>query len=374
MNIIKVISSLSYGGAETQVIALAKELANQGHQLTIITTTNYVPRADQLKNTGVELICFDKRSKLDLKLVWELRRQFSRIRPDIVHAYLFDAELFSRLAGIGLGIPILNSERNDQYELNLNQKIANILTIRLVDGVIANSYAGCQHASGIYHHLKKQSLQVVWNGAELSKIHDALKACEKNYREEWFGDASVKIAVMVAAIKPVKDYRLALKVAEALIQCDPSWRVVFLGDQLVDKGSEYKKEVVRQYEEMKEGEKIRFVGNREDVVEILDQADVSFLTSHHEGFPNTVLESMAVGTPVITTDFSDIKLIAIEEWLVLKNRDPLKFAQVLIRAEKCKEQLSTKSIEWVKKNCSIQESTKNLLNVYTLFSEQKRQS
>jgi len=68
MKIVKIISSLLYGGAETQVIGLSKELVRQGHQVTIITTTKNTQRAHLLNKSGVELISFSKCGKLDIKL------------------------------------------------------------------------------------------------------------------------------------------------------------------------------------------------------------------------------------------------------------------------------------------------------------------
>ena len=48
---------------------------------------------------------------------------------------------------------------------------------------------------------------------------------------------------------------------------------------------------------------VRFLGARRDIPEILRASDVCVLTSDYEGVPNTVLEAMAVGVPVVTTAF-----------------------------------------------------------------------
>jgi glycosyltransferase involved in cell wall biosynthesis len=367
MNIVKVISSLSYGGAETQVINLSKELVRQGHTVTIITTTDYAPRAFQLENTTVALICLKKSYKFDLALIRELRKQFKLIKPDIIHAYLFDAEFFSRLAAIGLKIPLINSERNDEYKLNLNQQIGHSLTQYLVDGVIANSYAGCSHALGKYPNLKKSNCHVVWNGIDSDKAFAKIKKYKLDFKKEVFPEQNVKLAVMVASIKKQKNHEFALMVAEKLITLDKNWRVIFLGDQLVDSKNEYKTEIIDLYKKLTHKGKIVYLGNRDDVIEILHQADVSFLTSHHEGFPNTVLESMAVGTPVVTTCFSDIKRIAIETWLVNENKDVDLFVNSLVRAEKHRGLLSIKSREWVLNHCSLNIASQNLLKVYRSY-------
>jgi glycosyltransferase involved in cell wall biosynthesis len=367
MNIINVISSLTYGGAETQVINLSKELACQGHSVTIITTTNYVPRATELEDTGVNLICLTKNRKFDMALIRELRKQFKRIKPDIIHAYLYDAEFFSRLAAIGLKIPLINSERNDQYKLNTNQKVGHFLTRRLVDAVIANSYSGCQHAIGKYPNVKKSNFHVVWNGINVEKVAVRVSSYQVDIKKELFPTANIKLAVMVASIKHQKNHELALKVADKLISLDDNWRVVFIGDQLADSKDEYKNKIINLYKKLIHKDKITYLGNRNDIVEILEQADVSFLTSHHEGFPNTALESMTVGTPVVTTCFSDIQRIAVEPWLVIKDHNVDSFVNTLIKAEQNRETLSIKSKTWVLAHCSIEVAAQNLLNVYRSY-------
>lgn len=367
MNIVKVISSLSYGGAETQVMNLAKELVRQGHTVTIITTTDHAPREHELENTSVNFICLKKSHKFDLILIKKLRDMFKKIKPDIIHAYLYDAEFFSRLAAIGLNIPLINSERNDGYKLNTNQKLGHLLTRYLVDGIIANSFAGNKHAKGKYPNLPESKFHVVWNGIDGKKVTERIKAYDLDFKQYLFADEKVKLAVMVASIKYQKNHELALKVAEKLITLDESWRVVFVGDQLVDSKNEYKTKIMSLYNNLVHKDKITFIGNRIDIVEILHQANVSFLTSHHEGFPNTALESMAVGTPVITTSFSDIKRIAVEPWLVIEEHNADKFVHALNKAEKHRVTISVKSKEWVIKHCNIDITAQNLLNVYRLY-------
>lgn len=367
MNIIKVISSLTYGGAETQIINLSKELVNQGHSVTIITTNNYAPRAAELDNTDVDLLCLNKRRKLDFTLILELRKQFKKIKPDIIHAYLYDAEFFSRLAAIGLNIPLINSERNDAYKLNTNQKVGHFLTRHLVDAVIANSFAGCAHAKSNYPNIDNSNFHVVWNGIDAEKVAARVKSCKVDIKKQLYPDANVKLAVMVASIKYQKNHELALQVAEELISLDDNWRVVFIGDQLADSKNEYKTKIINLYNQLTNKDKITYLGNRNDIVEILQQSDVSFLTSHHEGFPNTALESMTVGTPVVTTSFSDIKRIAVEPWMVNEEHNADVFAQTLVKAEANREALSHKSKAWVLNNCSITIATQNLLNVYRRY-------
>jgi glycosyltransferase involved in cell wall biosynthesis len=364
MRIMKVISSLQFGGAETQAINLSKALVNQGHQVLLVSLSKNVPRIAELEGTQVEFKVENKKYKVDFSVVSGLRKCIKKWQPDIIHGYLYDAEFYSRAAALGLKTPVINSERNDNYQLNTNQKIGDFLTIGLADGVIANTYAGKSFAAARYRHLAENKLHVVWNGIDINRINQKKLACNVNYREQLFNTNTIKLACMVASIKPQKDYILALEVAKNLIQSSDEWRIVFLGDKVTEKTNKYKAKVENYFNNMDEKVKIKFLGNRADVIEILSQSDVSFLTSHHEGFPNAVLESMAVGTPVITTEFSDINKISPRNWMTITSRDPLDISNAVNKALLERNLLSEESIEWVDKNCSIDIIAQKLSAVY----------
>src|SRR5688572_12406228 len=100
MQILFVISGLGLGGAEKQLVELAKELVRQRHTVAIYTLNRHVPRRAELEGSGVTLVTDQKRIRLDPAVLKRLRATMVRLRPDIVHGFLFDGDLYSRLAAL----------------------------------------------------------------------------------------------------------------------------------------------------------------------------------------------------------------------------------------------------------------------------------
>ena len=136
MRILIVISGLGWGGAERQVVLLSRELVRRGHAVLVYTLNDHVPRRDELAGSGVELVVDQKRWRLDPALLLRLRRAVRRWGADLVHGFLYDGNLYARLAAAGLGVTVLDSERNDAYRLSALQRCGYRLTGALSDGAI----------------------------------------------------------------------------------------------------------------------------------------------------------------------------------------------------------------------------------------------
>lgn len=368
VRIVIVISNLIFGGAETQVIALSAGLTKRGHAVAIYTLNANNPRAEELSGSGVRLVSDQKNWKFDVMVMMRLRRFIKDFKADIVHGFLFDGDFYSRLASVGTRVPVINSERNDNYRLNFNQRIGHWLTHRLADAVVANSYAGAGFARRLFAS-KKNAIHVVWNGLDVYAIDRRTGNCEQNYAEHFFG-RPVKIACLVGAIKPQKDYLLALKIAHCLTKNHSEWRVLFVGDQLGNTG-EYKQTVMQAYEQLALAGRAVFAGLRRDVPEIISQCCVLFSTSLHEGFPNVVLEAMAVGTPVVSALYSDIGHILPMDWQVVPDRSVERFVTAILRADAENKVVRGQQRQWVEAHATVECASARLETIYKLYAIDK---
>ncbi len=375
MRLLLVISDLGFHGAQKQVVELSRGLAARGHEVAIYTLYDDAARAPELEGSGVEFIRDQKRSKLDLAVIRRLRSKIRAMRADIVHGFLFDGDIYARVAAIGTGAKVLNSERSDNYEISRSQRLAHRLTHWRVDGVVANSRSGARFAERLYGY-DPEHMHVVWNGMRIEEL-ERRAATPVDHRAGFFGPGEHKVACMIGHIKPAKDYPLALDTAAALVAMDPAWRVLFIGDSLGHSAdykpgqdsdtSGYKGAAMEQYQRLGIAERVKFAGARSDAPAILAQCDVQLMTSRWEGFPNVVLEGMVLGVPVVSTDYSDIRHILPRESQVVASRSPQDLARAIIGAHADREAIAGEQRRWVHAHASIDIATRELERVYSLY-------
>jgi glycosyltransferase involved in cell wall biosynthesis len=366
MRVLFVVSGLGLGGAERQIVLLARELVECGHAAAIYTLNREIPRADELAGSDIELVVDQKAMRLDLGVIRRLRRHIATWKPDVVHGFLYDGDLYARLGGLGMGVPVLNSERSDNYQLSLLQRLGYRLTAPLADGIVANTHAGAVFAQRL-HRLPAERVHVVWNGIDTREVDRRLSSGARPAHDIWPGQ-NVKRACLVGAIRPEKDYLLALRVARRLVDIDPSWRLICVGDPRPSSGDEYKEQVLAVRERLGLEPYVEFVGHRRDVPEIIGSCDVLLVTSVYEGFPNVVLEAMACGTPVASTNYSDVRRILPMRWQVVESRDQRELADAVLRCRELRSEVAGAQRRWVEEHATVEASTHALLAAYACYA------
>jgi glycosyltransferase involved in cell wall biosynthesis len=150
--------------------------------------------------------------------------------------------------------------------------------------------------------------------------------------------------------------------------------VLFIGDSLKAAGTyragadsdtaDYHAQVASHHARLGLADRIRFAGERKDALAIVKQCDVLFSTSCREGFPNVVLEAMALGVPVASTDYSDIRRILPCAPQVVAERTPDAVARAVLRVHSMREHVVAEQKRWVREHASIEKAAEELERVY----------
>jgi len=365
LRILHVISGLTTGGAERQLIILSRDFVRRGHEVLIYTLNDRVPRLPELKDCGVAVVVDQKRLRLDPLVIARLRRTARSWGADVAHGWLYDGNIYTRIALRGLGIPVINSERSDNYRLSYAQRLGYALTRGWETALVANSHAGLAFASRL-HRVPVDRGHVVWNCIDIAAAELEASAAPALRAALWPG-REVFIACLVGTVTPPKDHLLALDTAAVLRQRDPRWRFLFVGDPSRDPGA-YPRAVRARLRELQLENVCRFTHERTDAIAHIAASDVLFSTSLFEGFPNVVLEAMACGTPVASVEYSDIRRILPLPWQVAPQRSPELLADAIQRAAHERESVAPAQRAWVERHATVERTVTAMEAVYAVYA------
>jgi glycosyltransferase involved in cell wall biosynthesis len=305
ITVVIVISNLEFGGAQRQVVELANRIDRETVTLHIVSLSSYIPLASQLRAPEDRVHIIEKKSKFDISVVPRLARLLRRLRADVVHGYLFDAEIAARLAGFLARTPATGGcERNTNYELKKIQLLAYRMTKNLVDFYVANSVAGARFNCNTLGH-PENIYYVVHNGVDTNRFCPRDKQA---IRSELGIDTDTFVVGMFGSFKPQKNHALLFESFSRLRKSVPNSRMLLVGDELaggMHGSTEYRDEMKRVIVDLELSEYCILCGNRANVESLYPACDVTALPSLFEGTPNVALESMACAVPVVATDVSD---------------------------------------------------------------------
>ncbi len=302
VNVLLLTSSLERGGAERQVVELARSLDASRFRVHVVSLSHDNPLAAQLGEIGERFTVVPKRSRYDVGLIRRVRRYLLEHRIDVVHSFMFDAEMVGRLAGRWAGLPaIICSNRCPHWgRRRFKQWIARATT-GCFDMMIANSHAGFAYERDA-QHVPADKLRVIPNGVDTRRYSPG--RCDALRRTLGI-PVDAFVVGMFAHFRVNKDHETWLRAAQRIKADHPG--AVFISAGAIDgeTPNHYFGRAKRLAAQIGIEGSVRFLAQREDMTDLYRMLDVKVLSSRFEGTPNVVLEAMASGLPVIATDVSD---------------------------------------------------------------------
>jgi glycosyltransferase involved in cell wall biosynthesis len=356
--VVLVIDDLEYGGAQRQVIELANHMDQNRFHVHVCTLSDYVPLCKQLRGSGCRLHMIKKKNKVDFTVVPRLVRLLQTVNADIVHSYLFSADISSRLAGRLAGTKlIIGSERNANYVPKKRHIFAYKLTRNCVDLTIANSQAGAQFNSITYGQ-PICDYRVVYNGVDAERFRPQDK---RELRKALGLPVEKQIIGVFASFKPQKNHTMVLQSFKKLLGHLPDTQLLLVGDQLhgnMMETGDYNSKMEILINELGIRNQCSFLGNRSDVESLYPACDITALSSLFEGTPNVLLESMACGVSVVATNVSDNSYVVKEgeTGFLVELGDVEGMAdrmQTLLDSEPLRQRMGQRAVDWVKNEFSI---------------------
>jgi glycosyltransferase involved in cell wall biosynthesis len=316
--ILLLIRSLNIGGAERQVVSLAKSLSELGIDIHVAVKVAGGPlEADLMAIPNVKFHVLGSPGLLGkISYFFKLRKLIKANGFDAAYGFMPVPNLALLLARtirhrplIAWGIRSSDVDQS-QYDLRvkLTMRLEKMLT-RFADRIITNSQAALDEYRDNGYPTDK--LAHVPNAINVDRFRPQPDE-RATVRKELGIDPETPLIGIFARIHPMKDHGTFLDAARLLLDETPNAKFICAGD--VSEGFDDHNDKIRAKSQALNLENaISWLGPRTDPERLMAACDLTTLTSNSgEGFPNSVAESLACGTPCVPTNVGDGYLIVKE--------------------------------------------------------------
>ena len=290
--ILQIIATLARGGAEKQLVLLATGLPRDEFDVHVCALTRGGPHEEDLRQAGIPVTVIDKPWKYDPTAWWKLRRHIARLRPGLVHTWMFTANAYGRTAAVSAKVPkIVASERCADlwkvwHHLAIDRQLA-----KRTDAIVVNSRGVEQFYKE--HGLPPEKLRLIYNGirpvSPSDVTHDALCG-------ELGLPSGSRLIGAVGRLWHQKRIKDVIWAADLLKVIRKDVHLLIIGDGPLREDLERFRDLCLIEDQ------VHFLGARNDVMRLMPHFDVLWLASGFEGLPNSIMEAMACGVPVVATD------------------------------------------------------------------------
>lgn len=298
MRILQVITSLRTGGAERLVVDLSKQMRLAGNEVEILLFDGTVtPLLEEIEVAGIPVRALSKgwHAMRNPLLFFKLMRELRKNRYDVIHTHNTSCQLLLAFASCFQRLRLVTTEHNTD---NRRRRWRGY---RAVDRWMYGRYRRVicvgeetrqALAAWLAHPDLTNKLTVIPNGIDVSKLAGAIPAEDVSSRQG-------RKILMISAFRPQKDHPTLIRALSILPE---DYRLFLAGGSETDEDRKYQNDCRQLVAELGLGERVRFLGVRSDVPQLLAAADVVVLSTAYEGMSLSLLEAMAAGRPLIASD------------------------------------------------------------------------
>ena len=291
-----VLHIMQVAGAEVLVREIIHQLADRIDPF-VLCLDGIGPLGESLQAENIPVIHLHRRPGRDWGVVGRMADCIRRHRIEILHAHQYTPFFYSALARVRcLGKPrLIFTEHGRHYPDHVSRRrrwMNRLLLRRLATAVNACCHFSARALADV-DGFSLPSVEVIENGIDLRRY--APRADRAALRHSLGLDPARRYVGCVARFHPVKDHAMLLRGFAAVAQARPDVDLLLVGD------GPLRADLQRQAAELGVVDRVRFLGVRSDIPDLLQALDVFALTSVSEAASLTVLEAMASRLPVVVT-------------------------------------------------------------------------
>lgn len=292
MKIICLSSSLDSGGAERVLTVLCNAWSARGDKVTLIPTysgggspfypvsdaVEVIYLADVVGRKGKTLLSYMQRLRA-------LRRLVAERKPDVIVSFMPNVNVAAILACSFMEVPLIICERNDPSSRSpfTFWEICSKLTYRFADMFTVQTESVADKVADLYPGVRR--VRIVPNPLSQEALMFASE-----------GNATRKVLLSMGRLATQKQVDKTVRAFSELASRHMDWDLHIYGD------GPLKNELSALIDALELRGRVFLKGRTTEPWQVMAGADAFVMTSRHEGFPNALLEAMAVGLPCIVFD------------------------------------------------------------------------
>ena len=322
MKILHVITSLNTGGAEKLLTDLLPRLKADGCDVELFVFNGIkTPFYKKLCNAGVKIHSYGSGSVYNPIHIYRLYKLLRQGNFDIIHTHNTSPQLFAAIDSLFCSVTLCTTEHST------SNRRRRWVWYRLVDRwmygrynkIIACSEKTSQNLNNYICSLKDKIITIN-NGIPIEKFINAPEIT--NFRSGL--PRNSRIITMVAGFRWEKDQATLIRSLKVL----PSNFFLFLvGDGV------QRTELEDICKSIGVEDRVKFLGIRSDVPNILHSSDYIAMSSHFEGLSLSSVEGMSVGKPMLASDVLGLREVVCGAGLLFKHAEPNDFAKKILELE-----------------------------------------
>lgn len=304
------------GGGEHMVSRLAAHLDLSKVEAEVICIFGE-PQNNELEKKilehGVPIKYIGKGKGFSSAAIKRLNYELSEFQPDVVHTHL-SACVYCAEWVLTHNVKMLHTVHSmPAFELIMPKKVVMAAMYRCGKAIPVAISHEIQALTQSYYHLKTTP-ELVYNPVDVSRYSQLEKKKRKNFT-----------FVNVGRLYEAKNQILLVKAFEKILEDQSDTDLFILGD------GPLKEELETYLKEHKLTQHIFMEGNVENVEQYLAEADAFVLSSNYEGLPLVILEAMASGLPIVSTDVGGVKDVVTDNGLLVEPHSIEKLASAMMQ-------------------------------------------
>jgi glycosyltransferase involved in cell wall biosynthesis len=331
--VVFVIDNMRLGGTELNAVRTAERLDRNRFRLRVVCLGGDGPLTERYRAMGVPVENMPIRSFYGPSMVRSGLRFVRMLRQEnaaIVHAHDVYSNIFVAVWAPVARVPVLITSRRWWHSLpNRKLQLGNRFAFSRASAVLANS---AEVAKSVTTEARIPAAKVwtITNFVDAQSFGAPTAEEREQLRRNWGAPPDAVVIGCVARLHPVKDHADLLRAFARLHTREPRSFLVLIGD------GETRPALQALVAELELQGAVHFAGEVRSRRNLHRGFDISVLASLSEGFPNTLVEAMAAGNPVVATSVGgNIDAVMHEETGLLVNpAQPDELADAMLRLVK----------------------------------------